>query len=340
LSSSLEPMARLGPEDGREASAGAAGVLDLLRRTDGQRVLVVTHEAPDGDAIGSLLGMTQLVRACGGEPLALCLDRVPDAYSFLDGAGDVRTEVPEGWVPGVTVFVDCANPERAGNIRPWVAGLTVNIDHHVSNTRFAEINWVDELSSSTGEMLGGLFGELGIEFGRARDALYVAIVTDTGSFSYESTRPATHQLAARLLAAGAQPQEIHEHIHGNRQRPALALLGRALASLKTQRDGRIAYMVLGPEDFAAADAGIEHTNGIVNYARELAGAVVGILFSSTDGQLVKIGLRTRPGVDANCIAAQFGGGGHPRAAGCRCQEPLDRVIPQVLHAAGEQLSGS
>ncbi len=215
----------------------------------------------------------------------------------------------------------------------------MSFDHHTSNDRFADLNWVAPEASSTGEMLANLYLATGTPFGPARDAIYTAIVTDTGGFAFESTAAGTHEAAAALLRAGARPGDLHDLIYNSRDRAALGLLGRALASLEVDAGGRIAHIVLRPEDFQASGAGQQHTDGIVNYARSLKGVDIGLFFYSIKPGEVKVGIRTRTPVPAHGIAEAFGGGGHPRAAGCRLKGDLKEVVEQVLAEARRHLGG-
>ena len=313
-----------------------------MRRMGPGPALVVTHEAPDGDAIGSLLATTYLLRQLGHRAKPLCDGPVPRTYAFLQGAAEIVAEVPAGPAPAGVVFVDCATISRAGRIGERLAAAApgtplINIDHHGSNDRFGTLNWVDPAASSTGEMVAALFRTADVAYGPAAAALYTAIVTDTGGFRFENTTPATHHTAAELLRAGVRPGEINDLIYGSRDRAALDLLAKALASLTTAAGDRVSYMVLTPADFAAAGATQYHTNGIVNYARQVAGVAVGLLLYSLDGDLVKVGIRTSPEVDASNLAARFGGGGHPRAAGCRLQMELTEAVRLLLAAAEEEL---
>jgi phosphoesterase RecJ-like protein len=280
----------------------------------------------------------------GAKTAMVAVDPVPDVYAFLPRAGMVlRAEDPAARAhlssADLLVYLDCATAERAGI--PGSLGrqdaVTLNIDHHASNTRYADLNWVLPAASSTGEMVAEVFLRLRLPFGDARDPLYAAIVADTGSFAYESTAASTHRLAATLLDQGLSPDELHERLYSARPMAAALLLARALATLTTAHDGQVAYMVLVPADYAAAGASPAHADGIVNYAREIAGVKVGLLFSSHDGREIKVGLRSRPGVDANAIAARFGGGGHARAAGCRLATDLAAALAAVLGATGEAL---
>lgn len=321
-----------------------AQVAALIRGQRGRRVVLVTHESPDGDAVGSLLAAGHLLQTLGAQTEMVMVDPVPESYSFLPGAGSVQASLPPlaGTAgPDLLVYLDCAARERAKPeaLGLEAPGLSLNIDHHASNTRYADLNWVLPDASSTGEMVGRLYTALGLGFGEARQALYVAIVADTGSFAYEGTTASTHRMAAALLEEGLDPGPVHQRLYAARPVAAVVLLARALASLAWTHQGRVADMTLQPADFVAAGALPQHTEGIVNYARDMAGVMVGLLFSTHDGREVRVGVRTRPGVDAHLIAARFGGGGHPRAAGCRLATSLPEARALVLAAAGDLLPG-
>lgn len=309
----------------------------------GKTVYLITHEAPDGDAIGSLLAAAHLISSFGATAVPLCTHPVPEVYRFLTGAGSIHDTAPSGTTEAPAsahLYVDCGERSRAGQLAKTLGEgvYTVNFDHHTSNDRFGDLNWVEPAASSTGEMLAELYLATGTPFGQARDAIYTAIVTDTGGFAFESTSPATHEAAATLLRAGTRPGELHDLVYNSRDRAALALLGAAIRGLELTAGGRIAHMALGPEDFAAAGAGQEHTDGIVNYARSIRGVDIGLLFYSLEPGLVKVGIRTRPAVAAHEVAQAFGGGGHPRAAGCTLRTGLEDAVEQVLAEARRHLA--
>jgi len=325
-----------------DTSLGHAPVLNWLRTLDGATVWVITHEAPDGDAIGSLLAAHELLTQFGATPVALCADPSPQIYQFLPGLERIRHSVPlpgQGSAPVAYLYVDCGDAARAGALTGdlMVGPQVVNIDHHRSNTSFGDLNWVDTSYSSTGEMLATLFIAAGRTFGVARDALYTGIVTDTGSFAYEGTSARTHRIAAELVAAGASPSRLYDEIYNSRDPAALALLGAAISSLRLAAGGRIAAMLIRPADFVRTGARREHTEGIVNYARSLSGVQVGVLLYSIEPGAVRASLRTRPGVPADRIASAFGGGGHPRAAGFRMAGDLDNALSQVMAEATRHL---
>lgn len=287
--------------------------------------------------MGSLIAATVLLREVGVRPVALCPDPVPRIYAFLPGAEKIRTRPGAGAAADAYLFLDCATPERTGELRTLLdTGLpSANLDHHESNTRFADLNWVAPRASSTGEMLARLFRALEVPIGAAAGAIYTAIVTDTGSFAFDSTTPQTHRWAAVALRAGVSPGDYHSRIYGSRERPAVELLGRALRGMRFAAGGKVAYMVLGSDDFARTGAQREHTEGIVNHARAVAGVSVGLLFYSIDGSKVKVAVRSDGSYNANDLAARFGGGGHPRAAGCTLPGPLSGAVEGVLSAVLE-----
>jgi len=325
-----------------DTSLGPTPVLNWLRTLQDKSVWVITHEAPDGDAIGSLLAARELLVQLGATPVALCADPTPEIYRFLPGLEHIRHSVPDlgdGSAPVAYLYVDCGDAARIGGLASDLptGPVVVNIDHHRSNTSFGDLNWVDTSYSSTGEMLATLFMATGTAFGVARDSLYTGIVTDTGSFSYEGTSARTHRMAAELVAAGASPSHLYDEIYNSRDPAALALLGTAISSLRLAAGGRIAAMLIRPADFVRTGAKREHTEGIVNYARSLVGVQIGVLLYSVEPGLIRASVRTRPGVPADRLAAAFGGGGHPRAAGFRMAGDLDTALVQVLAEATRHL---
>ncbi|MEW6307732.1 MAG: bifunctional oligoribonuclease/PAP phosphatase NrnA [Bacillota bacterium] len=303
------------------------------------RLLLLMHRNPDGDTIGSALGLGHLLRALGRDVRWACPDPIPPQYRGLPGAAEIgltRACEPEG---ETLVALDCADLERTALPVAWGIPVKLNIDHHPTNTRYAEVNWVDPRAAAVGELIVRLAK-------RARwpvtppvaTCLYAAIMTDTGSFRHENTTSASLKSAASLVRAGASPHGLAEMLYEAKREAALRLLARALASFKRSAGGGVAYMTLTASDFAACDADEADSEGIVNYACGVAGIRVGLLFMEGKDGSVRVGLRSRPDIDVSAVASELGGGGHPRAAGCTVPGPLAQAIPAVLALASAAAS--
>jgi phosphoesterase RecJ-like protein len=295
-------------------------VLDALR--GGERFVLLTHEHPDGDALGSLVSMHGTLRALGKDSVMyVCADEFPLPYEYrwFDLQG-VSTEVPHDVEDRTIVYLDCGTIERnpvEAFRRPGQAML--NIDHHHDNTRFGTVNLVVEDASCTAEVVWGLGRELGVPLtAPVAEALYVGLITDTGRFMYENTGPRAHLMAADLLAAGIDHTAIYRRIYEGWPEPKLRLFARALAHAERHADGALTLTLLGAADFEETGAEESYTEGIVDRLRAVDGTKVAALareLGAGEGRR-KVSLRSSDGdVDVSVIARAVGGGGHKAAAG-------------------------
>lgn len=310
-------------------------VLDEIRRH--RRLLVVTHDAADGDAVGSSLAMACLLRALGKEATIVQPGPLPRGLRFLPGSEKIRT-FPEG-LEGpfdAVVCVDCSTRDRTDPVGtrlpddlPWI-----NIDHHASNDRFGAANWVDPAYASVGEMVHDLAERAGIVPDRAMTlALYTALVTDTGRFGFSNTRPATHRTAARLLELGVDPSEIHARLFRDATVGLLRLEAEAIARLRTRLGGRIAWTSVTRAMCRRAGCNHEEAPDIVEIPARLAGVEVAVLFRELEpGGGTRVSLRSSRGFAVDRFAGTFGGGGHAAAAGCTLADGLSRAARRVLDA--------
>ncbi|MGB9866909.1 MAG: DHH family phosphoesterase [Bacillota bacterium] len=301
------------------------------------RFLVFTHEVPDGDTIGSSLALAAVLRQVGKQVFVVSADGVPEVYRFLPGAAEVLLpeEVPLGFARGCcAVLVDCGEMSRSRGSEELlqVAHTVINIDHHVSNTRFGHIWWVDTTASSVGEMVFYLIKAMGCELSPAvATCLYTAVCTDTGSFRYSNTTARCLEVASELVKSGAKPDEVSEHVYETKSVSSLRLLGVALGNLQLHPSGKIAWITLSLDEMAKVGASEEESEGLVNYARSVRGVEVGIVFRETPGGSIKVGFRSRKHVDVAKLAEEFGGGGHPRASGCTItSQKLEHVVRVVV----------
>ena len=288
----------------------------------GQRFVLVSHEHPDGDALGSLVATQGILRALGKDSvIAIPPDEfpLPQEYRFfaLDG---LCTAAPADLDRRTAIFLDCGNLDRNPLAGLRDAEPLVNIDHHHDNTRFGTVNHIVEEASCTAEIVWDLMHGLDVELtAPIAEALYVGLVTDTGRFSYENTTPRAHQMAAELIAAGVDVARIYRQIYEGVPLAKLQLLSRALASVVQLDEGRLTVAVLTGRDFAATGSDDSHAEGVIDQLRTVAGTKVAVLIREVCGGRRggrKVSLRaTDDEVDVSAIARQFGGGGHRRAAG-------------------------
>lgn len=294
--------------------------IEVLRAGGPQTWVVGSHMHPDGDTLGSGIAMKVLLRAMGHRVFHVCPDPVPEQYRFLRGTEEVLTSLPEDLGDGAgLVTCDAADFERFGRLMEPLKALSplVNVDHHRSNPGYGQVNVIWPSSASTGEVVFHMFQHFGVPLDReSADALYVAVVTDTGNFAYEATSSDTHRLAAELIRNGVSPSEIHHHLHENVPHCQLLIQSQALAGLRLMQGGRLAWTEVTLEMLAQAGAKAEHTDGIAESLRSLQGVEVSCFWRETPGGGIKVSLRSKGAIDVASILMHFGGGGHARAAGC------------------------
>ncbi len=318
-------------------------IVDELRRAD--KLLLTTHENPDGDALGSLLGMHLILRQLGKDSVMFMSPKefpLPYEYQRMP-LEEVRREIPGDLDDRVVVFLDCGNIDRMPVDFLHEAHLHVlNIDHHHDNTRFGDVNLVVGHASCTAEILWDLARDLGIEITpEIANALYIALVTDTGKFMFENTTPRAHEMAADLIEAGVQPQEAHRSLYEGLPFARLQLLARALTAVKRYDGGQLTLTHLTREDFSHSNAVESDSEGIVDHLRQVEDTVVAALareLLDVDGRR-KVSLRaTDKRVDVSIIARGLGGGGHRQAAGFTTDVPMDELVERLRREIGEQLS--
>ncbi len=303
-----------------ETTADLTAIADALRSHE--RFLVVTHESPDGDALGSLLATTLALRTLGKDAVMYLAGEtpVPREYEFMPFESLVRIP-PADAQERVLVAVDCAKAERIGDPDATArAPLVLNIDHHHDNTRFGDANLIVADASSTGEVLRDLFAVLGVDLTpELAEPLYIALVTDTGRFQYANTTPKTLRLAAELVDAGADVHAVFQRVYESLEFAKLKLLARALERAEVLEGGRIVVSYLLRTDFAEVGAAEPYSEGIIDYLRAVEGAELAVLIrdQTTDaGEARKGSLRSSiDELDVSAIARLFGGGGHRQAAG-------------------------
>lgn len=318
---------------------------------ENERFVVTSHEAPDGDALGSLLA-TGLALEQLGKDAVLFLGGpapLPGEYRFLDleaSHGLLRVK-PDDVGERVLVAVDCASPGRVGAEPGLVeeAPYTVNIDHHHDNPRFGDVNLVVPDASSTGEVLADVFRELGVRLTpEIAEALYIALVTDTGRFQYANTTPKALRLAADLVEAGADIHRVFQGVYENVQFAKLKLLARALDRAQVLEGGEIVVSHLLRDDFEAVGASEPYSEGIIDFLRSTEGALVSALIREpprNTGPKRKVSLRSSVDeVDVSAIARKSGGGGHREAAGFSSDLSVEEITGFIVREVSAQVGSA
>jgi phosphoesterase RecJ-like protein len=296
-------------------------VLDELR--DGERFVLVTHENPDGDALGSLVAMHGVLRALGKDSV-MFMDRdefpLPYEYRFFDLDG-LQSETPADLDTRTVVFLDCGNIDRnPADAFKAEKRRILNIDHHHDNTRYGTVNHVVADASCTAEIVWDLMRELGVEATtEIAEALYVGLVTDTGRFMYENTGTCAHEMAAELIRAGIDVHALYRRLYEDMPFAKLELLSRALGAVERFDDGRLTFTRLTRADFEESGSEESYSEGIIDHLRSVEGTKVAALsreLAPNGRSAKKVSLRATDGsIDVSVIARAGGGGGHRQAAG-------------------------
>jgi bifunctional oligoribonuclease and PAP phosphatase NrnA len=345
----------LGEPAAGAVQAGRAAVIDELR--EAQKTIVVTHEHPDGDALGSLIAMQQVLTTLGHDSAMFIAESdlpLPYEYRFLP-LDSVISDAPADIDERTVIFLDCGNIERnpaAERLRPQAGwGHILNIDHHHDNTRFGGVNYVDPQSSCTAEIVWDLAHALGVELTKPiASALYVGLITDTGCFMYENTSPRAHIMAAELIAAGVDVHAIYQQVYEGVPFAKLALLARGLDNAERYDEGRLTVSRLSAEDFAAAGAEATYSEGVIDHLRAVRGTAMAALArdrlggaaepdDDEDGsRLRKVSLRASDmRIDVSAIARAQGGGGHRAAAGFSTSLTWEELVEFLREQLAEQL---
>jgi phosphoesterase RecJ-like protein len=314
---------------------------------EGERFVLATHEGPDGDALGSLVGMHRLLRALGKDSVMFMAPEefpLPYEYRFIDLDGLV-TEVPDDVDQRTIVFVDCGNIDRnPAEALKRPGARILNVDHHHDNTRFGTIDLVDPNASCTAEIIWELMGELGMRPSvEMAEALYVGLVTDTGKFMYENTGARAHEMAAALIDAGIDVDGLYRRLYEGVPQAKLDLLVRGLSRVERHEAGLLTVTRVTREDYEATGAEEGYTEGIVDHLRALEGTAVAALvrdrLSAARAGTRKVSLRAVDDrVDVSAIARLQGGGGHRRAAGFTTELEMDALVRFLREAVVEALA--
>ena len=303
-------------------------------------ILLIAHVSPDGDTLGSSFALYGALLELGKRAQVVCEDPVPAIYRFLPYSDQLIP--PEQAKPAeAVVCVDCADVARAGRCEPLfrAAKATLNIDHHGTNDRYADENFVQK-AGATGELVYNVLVSLKVSLNKnIASCLYAAITTDTGNFSYSNTTPDTLRIAAELLDVGIDLPYLNQRLFRTVPYHKMRLHALAVTKAQLYEYGRIGISTLTLEDIASCGATGEDTEGIIDAIRDIDTVeVAALLRESEDGQ-VRVSLRGKTSADVSCIATKFGGGGHKLAAGCTLKPPIEEAAKQILESAKELLLG-
>jgi phosphoesterase RecJ-like protein len=301
---------------------------------NGKEFMVTSHIDPDGDAIGSAFALAFALKKLGKETVVYLKDKVPYRYEFLPRPASLVHEIPAKQF-GAIFAVDCGDFFRIGDGYEKLKekGLIINIDHHDSNEAFGFLNIIDGRASSTAEIIHTVLKALDvpIDFDIAVN-LYTAVLTDTGSFRYNSTNSKAFIICEEMTHLGVIPSYVAEKVYESHPKERFLLLCGALTTLETQYNGRLAIMHLTDELFRQTGGSREHTEGVVEFLNEMRGVEVAIVARQIGQRRYKISMRSKADRNVASVASRFGGGGHKNAAGCTIEGSIDQVKKLLVEA--------
>lgn len=292
-----------------------------------QKLVLCTHVSPDGDTLGSTLGLARFLRQQGKDVTVYCDDVIAKGFLWLPGMETVqRPQEGASVETDMLVVIDSSSFERIGLVSETVKYKTLlNIDHHVSNDRFAEYLYLDATAAATGEVMCDLFSAMDWKMDKeTATCFYTAICTDCGFFRFANTTPKTMRTAAKLLENGVEPNEVSDALDV-RERATLEMLAKVLPSLTFIEDGRIAHLTITNDIY---DKNV-NTDSFVSYPRYIEGVDVAIVFKAVEPEVTRVSMRSRH-ADVAAVAVHFGGGGHIRAAGCTINAPVEEARKQLI----------
>lgn len=309
---------------------------------DARHIAIACHIRPDGDAIGSIVGLALSLQLAGKKVTVISEDGVPANLSFLPGSEMVQTSKPEPLDIDVAIALDNATKERLGertNIAFSAAPMLINIDHHSTNPRYGILNYIDTSSPATGQIVYEFLSQQGFKFNDAvRQNIFVAISTDTGSFQYSSTTAQTHRIVAEMMDAGLDTAELAQKVYQTHPFRRTQLLRVLLNEMKFTADRRIASWAL--TQATQQEIGVEpgDTEGLIDSLRTIEGVVAAVMFEETPDRKIRVSARSKDQrLNVSKICAEFGGGGHAMAAGARLPGPVAEAESRFLESLKNEI---
>lgn len=310
-------------------------ITDALKKAG--TILLTTHRNPDGDGVGSGSALMEALINMGKKVDFVTRDKVSEVYSYLPHYEKIKNKKEVKKHYDAVVFLECPDQERCGGLIDLkkYAKVSINIDHHLGNEMYADINVVEPKAAAVGMQLFEMFECAGWKIDeKMATGLYTAIITDTGSFAYSNTTPEVHLTAAKLLGCGAKPAAISSEVYSTTS-ASTALLAAMLSKVKTE--GRIAYSHITRAMIKKAGAEDSDTDNFINHIRAIRSIDIALLFKEFAPCVVKVSFRSKRGHDVNSIARLFDGGGHKYASGCVIRKPLKEAVAEVIKAVKKSL---
>jgi phosphoesterase RecJ-like protein len=305
---------------------------------EGQSFLITAHVRLDGDALGSELALSLMLRELGKNVVVYNQDHTPERYRFLPAAQNIVHDINNIEQYDVGIILDCSELARVGDEAESIGKIKklINVDHHVSNNGFCSLKMLDAQASSTGELLFRLMREMHVNMSRdICTNLYAAIITDTGNFRYSNTRKETFLAAGDLMENGADPQWISEYIYENDSPARLKLLAKALETLSLDLKNKVGSLVVTQKALLETGASWELTEGFVDIPRTVRGIEISVLYTQRGDNNFKLSLRSKADVNVEKVAKKFGGGGHIHASACWMKGDIESIKSQIIKAIRE-----
>jgi len=304
-----------------------------------QRFVVSSHSRPDGDSIGSQMAFAYAARALGKSVTIVNRDAAPPTLMAFPGVTDIQIADSVQGAYDAAVIMECGDLAR-----PGVAGLDnyflINIDHHPGNTGYGAINWFDSSAAACGEMVFDLVRELGVPLTLdIATHIYLAILTDTGSFHYSSISPRTFEICRQLLEAGVDPVSVARSVYDSNNMGRLKLFGAVLSAMQLDPSGRIAIIYLDHEMARAAGGTYDDTDGLINLPLTVKEIQSVVFFKQTEGDAYRVSMRSKGDIDIGAVAKNYGGGGHKNAAGCSVAGPIDALQQRFVEHIEQAIDG-
>jgi phosphoesterase RecJ-like protein len=290
-----------------------------------RRFVLSSHARPDGDSIGSQLAMACALRALGKTAHVVNVDRAPGPLLAFPGVGEIEIAPDVAMDYDAAIIMECSDLARTG-VSGLDRGFLINIDHHPGNSAFGHVNWFDASAAACGEMVFTLIRELGVPLSpEIATHIYLAILTDTGSFHYSSISARTFDICREALEAGVDPVLVARNVYDSNHMGRLKLFGAVLSAMQIDPSGRIAIVYLDHEMARAAGGTYEDTEGLINLPLTVKEIQAVVFFKQSEGEQYRVSMRSKGDIDIGAVAKQFGGGGHRNAAGCNVSGPIDAL---------------
>jgi bifunctional oligoribonuclease and PAP phosphatase NrnA len=319
------------------SSPEAQQIVDVIRSRE--RFVISSHARPDGDSIGSQMAMAYALRQLGKQVLIVNADPAPPPLQQFPGVGDIVLATRVDGIFDAAIIMECGDLGRTG-VEGLDRFLVINIDHHPDNTSYGAINWFDAGAAACGEMVFDLIAALGVRLTvHIATHIYVAILTDTGSFHYSNISPRTFEICRQALDAGVDPVRVARNVYDSNNMGRLKLFGAVLSAMQIDSSGRIAIVYLDHEMARSAGGTYEDTEGLINLPLTVKEIQAVVFFKQIEGEQYRISMRSKGDVDVSSVAKEFGGGGHKNAAGCTVSGGIDQLQKDFVAKLEQAIDG-